>query len=51
MLVAKVKDKKLMNKCDISGCLNNSDLDNKIKTLAAKSSLIAEQDKIVKLTI
>ena len=34
---------------DISGFINNSNLNENIKTLATKSKLKAEQDKIVKL--
>ena len=41
--------KKLVNESDTSGFISNSDLDNKIKVLATKAELKAEQDKIAKL--
>ena len=43
----KIKEKKLINESDISGFINKSD--SKIKKLATKAELKAEQDKIVKL--
>ena len=43
----KIKEKKLINESDISGFINKSD--SKIKQLATKAELKAEQDKIVKL--
>ena len=46
-LDVKIKEKQLLNKCNISGFINSSDLINKIATLAAKEELKAEQDKIV----
>ena len=46
ILDVKIKDKKLVNKSDI---INSSDLEKKIKKLATKAELKAEQDKIVKL--
>ena len=48
-LHAKIKDKKLVNECHIFGFINDSDLDEKIKTLATKAELKAEQDKIATL--
>ena len=39
----------LVNESDISRFINNFDLDNKIKKLAARAKLKAEQDKIFKL--
>ena len=39
----------LVNESDISRFINNFDLDNKIKKLAARTKLKAEQDKIFKL--
>ena len=47
----KMKEKELVKKSDISGFINNSDLDNKIATLATKAELKAEQDKIVKVQV
>ena len=43
------KNKELVNKSDIYKFINNSDLDKKIDTFAAKAELKAEKDKIVKL--
>ena len=45
----KMKEKELVKKSDISGFINNSDLDNKIATLSTKTALKTEQDKITKL--
>ena len=45
----KIKEKELVNKSDICGSIDTSDLDKKIATLAAKVELKADQDKIVKL--
>ena len=39
----------MVNKSNISGFINNSDLDKKIATLAKNAELKAEQDKTVKL--
>ena len=47
----KMKEKELVKKSDISGFINNSDLDNKIATLATKAELKSEQDKIVKVRV
>ena len=47
----KIKEKELVKRSDVSGFINNSDLDKKIARLAAiaaKAELKAEQDKIVK---
>ena len=49
ILDAKIKAKKLVNKFNTSWFINNTDLDEKIKTLATKAELKAEQDKKVKL--
>ena len=40
---------KKINKSDISGIINNSDLNENIKPSTAKAELKAEQDKTVKL--
>ena len=40
---------KIKNKSDISGFINNSDLNENIKALATKAGLKTEQNKIVKL--
>ena len=48
-LNAKVKQKRLVDKCPIAGFINNADLDKKAATLATKADLKAEQDKIIKL--
>ena len=47
----KIKERELVKKSNVSGFINNSDLDKKITILAAiatKAELKAEQDKIVK---
>ena len=54
ILYAKVTEKKLVNESDFSEFINNSYLNEKIKTLATKveqkvEQLKAEQNKIVKL--
>ena len=49
ILNAKLKNKKLVNKSDISEFINNSDLDKKIETFATKVELKAEQNEIVTL--
>ena len=49
ILNAKIKEKKLVDQSDISNLIKNSDLNTKLATLATKSQLKAEQDKIVKL--
>ena len=48
---AKIKNKKLVNESDISGFIDNSDLNKTIKKLATKAELKAEQDKIAKRQI
>ena len=45
---AKIKNKQLVNKYDISGFTNNTGLNEKIKTLATKTKLKADQVKIEK---
>ena len=45
ILNAKIKEKELVNKCDISGFIDNSDLHKKLATLATKVELRAKQDK------
>ena len=49
ILDAKIKEKELVDKFDISKLVKNSDLHARFKTLAKKAELEAEQDKIVKL--
>ena len=49
ILYAKKKEKGLLNKSDIYSPVKNSDLNTKLATLATKTKLKAEQDKIVKL--
>ena len=49
ILDPKIKIKILVNKSDISGFINNTDFNEKMKTLATKAELKAKQDKIVKL--
>ena len=49
ILYAKKKEKGLLNKSDIYSLVNNYDLNTKLATLATKTKLKAEQDKIVKL--
>ena len=46
---AKIKQKKLIDKSAIARFINNVDLDKKVATLATKTELKAEQDKIAKL--
>ena len=48
-LDAKTKEKELLGKSNISNPVKNLDLIIRLKTLAAKADLKAEQDKIVKL--
>ena len=43
-----MKEKELVNKSDISGVINNSDLDEKIAILVTKAELKTKQDKIGK---
>ena len=45
ILDAKIKNKELVNKCDISGFINNSDLNNKIATLETKAKLKADKNR------
>ena len=49
ILDGKIKQKQLVRKSDISNFVKNSDLNIKIGTLAIKTELNTEQDKIVKL--
>ena len=49
MLNAKIKEKELVNKSDISRFTENSGLNENIKTSAIKSELKAEPDKIENL--
>ena len=48
ILDAKIKQKELLNKFDISNFVKNSDLNTKLKTIAT-TELKEEPDKIVKL--
>ena len=51
-LDANIKQKGLIEKSEISGFINNAGLDKKIvATLATKSELKVEQDKIIKLQV
>ena len=45
----KIKNKELVIKSDISGLINDSDLNKKLETLATKAKLKAKEYKIVKL--
>ena len=45
----KIKQKQLANKSNISNLARNSELNTKLRTLAAKAELKAEHDRIVKL--
>ena len=45
----KINEKELAKKTDISEFIENTNLNNKIATLATKAELKVEQDKIVKL--
>ena len=47
----KIKEKGLVDKSDISGVIDNSDLDKKVATQATKAKLKAEQDKIMKVQV
>ena len=49
ILDAKIKQKGLVNKSDISNLVKNSVLNTKLAILSAKAELKAKQDKIVKL--
>ena len=44
-----IKQKGLVNKSDIAGFIDNSDLNKKVATLATKTELKAEQDKLTNL--
>ena len=48
LLDAKIKQKELVNKSDISNLVKNSDLNTNIAPLTTKAELKKEQDKIVK---
>ena len=45
----KIKGEGLVNKCDITGFINNADLDKYVAKLATKAELKVEQEKILKL--
>ena len=49
ILNTNIKEKELVNKSDISGFIDNSNLDKKIAALTRKAELKAEKDKIVEL--
>ena len=51
ILNTNIKEKELLNKSDISGFIDNSNLDKKIAALTTKAELKAEKDKIVKLQV
>ena len=44
-----IKQKGLVNKSDIAVFIDNSDLNKKVATLATKTELKVEQDKLTKL--
>ena len=46
-----MKGNELVKKADVSGFVNNSDLDNEIATVAAKEELKVQQDKMLKLQV
>ena len=48
ILDAKIKQKELVNKSDISNLVTNSEFDTELRTLPTKAKLKEEQDKIVK---
>ena len=48
-LDAKTNQKGLLDKSAIAEFINNADLDKKVVTLATKSELKAEQEKMIKL--
>lgn len=50
-LILIILQKELVNKSNISGFINGSDLNKKIETLATIAGLKGEQSKIVKLEI
>ena len=45
---AKINEKELVHTSDITGFIDNSNLDKKIGTLATTIEIKAEQDKIIK---
>ena len=45
----KIKQKELVKKSDVSGFVNDFELNKKEETLATKAELKAQQDKIIKL--
>ena len=47
----KIKGNELVKKADVSGFVNNSNLDNEIATVAAKEELKVQQDKMFKLQV
>ena len=49
ILNTNIKEKELLNKSDISGFIDNTNLDKKIAALTTKAELKAEKDKIVEL--
>ena len=46
-----IRSKNLFDKSAIAGFINNAHLDRKLATLAAKTELKEEQDKIIKLQV
>ena len=48
MLDANIKEKELANKYALSNLVKNADLNTKLATVASKTELKAEQNKIVK---
>ena len=51
MLIKKIKKKELIDKSNISGIIDNSNLDEKTAKLATKSGLKAVQNKKIKTSI
>ena len=47
-LIKNIKNKKLVHKFDISECIKKTYLDGKIKKLATKAAIKAEQDKVMR---
>ena len=49
MLCAKIKEKRLLGKSNVSNLVRSSDLNTKLATLVTKSKIKIEKDKIMKL--
>ena len=48
ILGGKIKQKELVNKCNVSNLVKNSDLNTNLAALATKAELKEEKDKVVK---